>query len=971
VRVSIFKSPFDPTPDRVLDIYDHLLDAYKRRLESESPCRISWVERGGEVYVVPAPEDPVTAIAVGVAVVSLAVSVYTYFTAPEPPAGADRNVVDSTAPTNELGARSNRLRPKARVPEAFGTQRLVPDLIGIPYSVWEDGVEVSTSLMCIGRGEYDVVDLQEGDTALESLPGYGAAVYGPGTWPGSGIPQYTVGDAPTDPPYLVAQAEMPADEIPPPNVAFIVGDSDIRANGLLNRIEMAPGAPYDFTMVFSLGDTVRVSDLFINLQDVSGTYTVFNVGTSFIDVTPTTWINQVGSYMSPTLEKIDSSWGPSIRITSRGDLILTSFVVHGGLWYRQGGGSLGGLFVQIELEVEPVDSAGTPTGPAQVVPILLSGVSGSRSTVAHTESFSPAAGFGFYRLRVRRITDRLTDRETSDNVLWRNTYVMSSVSGPFGDTTLIHLKARASDALASGQLKFSALASRKLPGWDGSSYAAPIAATDSAAAAAAAICFDPFVGGLDPSAIDQSSLRAAELAVQAWFEYADATAFNYVFDSEDLSFEDMLLTALRAGFMTAYRDGPTIRFRPDIPNDPSLLLNHRVVVPGSPKISVQLGAAEGDHDSVELWYKDPETGESVEVLAPDHDAVVRPLKMQTAGLQDPRQARLHAWRERNRRRYLRVTATATVTAEGELAQAGDTVLLVDTTRPGTIAGELLDVTGTSVLLDRVWDITLPATMYVQLVNGTVDGVPIVSVLGQTVTLERAFLGGVTLDRTSYAPAVYSIVLDEQGDVLLRMRVTERQASNDGWNLTLIEDSFMVFSYDHLLLWLPLNEAIDWGPIDVSVTDDPSTMYVLDVDRGSFVREGAGLPLTIAEVATLNPFTFSVRVRSDTSGYLFNSGVLKVSVDGVGGVTVGGGGANLTGTVPVGWSHIVVVVAPSTLSLYVDGVLVDSDTVTVAGTAFPSLLEAEGRASDLRLWFVALDADEVALFSAETFAPVTS
>jgi hypothetical protein len=82
------------------------------------------------------------------------------------------------SPNNGLAARSNRSRPNGRVPDIFGQVRSIPDLIGLPYRVYEEHRELEIAYMCIGHGAYDVTDMRDGDTLLSEIPLASAAVYG-------------------------------------------------------------------------------------------------------------------------------------------------------------------------------------------------------------------------------------------------------------------------------------------------------------------------------------------------------------------------------------------------------------------------------------------------------------------------------------------------------------------------------------------------------------------------------------------------------------------------------------------------------------------------------------------------------------------------------------------------------------------------------------------------------------------------
>lgn len=98
---------------------------------------------------------------------------------PKVPNAASRNV-QSESSNNSLANRTNESRPKARIPDIFGTVRAYPDLVQLPYSHWVDNQQVESTLMCLGRGEYDVRDVKESDTAVSEVPGTAISLWRPG-----------------------------------------------------------------------------------------------------------------------------------------------------------------------------------------------------------------------------------------------------------------------------------------------------------------------------------------------------------------------------------------------------------------------------------------------------------------------------------------------------------------------------------------------------------------------------------------------------------------------------------------------------------------------------------------------------------------------------------------------------------------------------------------------------------------------
>lgn len=177
----------------------------------------------GPFIVAVAPADPITAI---IAVVAVAVGVAAaLFLMPKIP--EINNVFQS--PNNTLSDRTNQARPEGRIPDIFGTVRSTPDLLAVPYKVFDNNLEVEVSYLCVGRGSYDVAEVRDGDTLISEIAGSGATFYGPGTSPNGGTPQLVLGSPIGEPVYSVGKMnEVNGQVLKPTNSNFVKGDSNIR-----------------------------------------------------------------------------------------------------------------------------------------------------------------------------------------------------------------------------------------------------------------------------------------------------------------------------------------------------------------------------------------------------------------------------------------------------------------------------------------------------------------------------------------------------------------------------------------------------------------------------------------------------------------------------------------------------------------------------------------------------------------------
>lgn len=185
----------------------------------------------GDIYVIVYPGKFIALPFLILAVAVVAVVAVTMLLIPKPQipdvaaADAARNL-QSSSPNNELADRTNRSRLNGRIPDIFGTVRSTPDLIAQTYNYYESNRKVEISYMCIGRGEYAIGDVRDGDTPLVQIAGSSAEFYGPGTSPANSEPVYSVGSAITDTLVRAKRLEqVVGQELRPPNSASYSGAS--------------------------------------------------------------------------------------------------------------------------------------------------------------------------------------------------------------------------------------------------------------------------------------------------------------------------------------------------------------------------------------------------------------------------------------------------------------------------------------------------------------------------------------------------------------------------------------------------------------------------------------------------------------------------------------------------------------------------------------------------------------------------
>ncbi|RVT36921.1 hypothetical protein ENC20_04355 [Acinetobacter indicus] len=205
--------------------------------------------------------EPMTIFMAVTAVLAAGLAIYTYLNMPDVPQ------MNQKSGNNELSNRVNRERIKGRVPDPFGTNKCVPDLIAPPILYYkDDGIEVEECLMCLGRGEFEITDIKDGDTFGSTIDGFSTSVYAPGMSL-TGTPQIQIGEAFTEAPLVGKKSSaITGQTLEGPTKSVI----DTAIEGTMypqypNRLYLAGGG---LDATFSVGESVVVNSERIGVADV-------------------------------------------------------------------------------------------------------------------------------------------------------------------------------------------------------------------------------------------------------------------------------------------------------------------------------------------------------------------------------------------------------------------------------------------------------------------------------------------------------------------------------------------------------------------------------------------------------------------------------------------------------------------------------------------------------------------------------
>lgn len=221
-----------------------------------TPCDEDGIERlsklEGKFYCIIYPADPVTILYAVVAIVAIAAAI---LLRPAIPTVSQRNT-QSTSPNNELSSRSNQARPNGRIPDIFGKVRSTPDLLAVPFTTYVGNQEVETTLMCIGRGQYEIHDVYDDTTLYSQVPGNSIAIYKPNTSI-VGASYYSVGTLTEAPLNVIRSNSVNGQVLRPSNSSTVRGTNDI---SFVYPDQIVSAGGRDFTDAFTAGDTIVVSN---------------------------------------------------------------------------------------------------------------------------------------------------------------------------------------------------------------------------------------------------------------------------------------------------------------------------------------------------------------------------------------------------------------------------------------------------------------------------------------------------------------------------------------------------------------------------------------------------------------------------------------------------------------------------------------------------------------------------------------
>lgn len=415
--------------------------------------------------------------------------------------------------------------------------------------------------------------------------------------------------------------------------------------------------------------------------------------------------------------------------------ICCNYTAEQGL-YKDDGRTQYRFDVGIQTFVQQVDFEGNPYGEIYTYTTTVEGSSTSRKRRAAT-LIQELPFTGRCRVSAKRITpsDVNFDGAVIDTIQWRDLYGLSVVTQEhFGNVTTVYTKTKGvGNALSLEERKLNMIATRKLASWSGSVFSdAPcpvtpenLFPTSSAADILCHVCRDPFIGNCAEAEIDAEQIYDEVEAIMDYFGSEDAAKFCYTFDSTDITFEETAASVAQTVFSTVYRMATKIGLNFERPqNTPTLLFNHRNILPGTMSRKVNFGV-DKDYDGVQFQYTSPDDDSTVTIYIKDgvqDEIPVSPYKPDTIGVRNYRQAYWQAWREWNKLQYGHSTVEFEGLPQSELVLQGDKILIADGINAYVQDGDVEAYSALVITTSQpvVFESGEAYTVFFQLPNGSVE-----------------------------------------------------------------------------------------------------------------------------------------------------------------------------------------------------------------------------------------------------------
>lgn len=602
--------------------------------------------------------EAATIIAIIYAVVIVALAVALVLMMPKPPGeGPGSDPVYSTK------GQTNAIRLGEPIEVNYGRNRVFPSLASRPFFRYENNDQFQFSLFCIGQGEYEIEQLQIGDTKISDFQEVTYEVLPPGS-------STTLFHSNT-----YTSPEAGGQELLGPNETPVSGAATVSYSGSAGVWTMKTATAHGF----SNGDSVKIvyNGSYPESLTVGPITVVDATNFSFARTTDSTWTDKPFSpgYVILTADDVDGWVGPFPANPAATEVfkIEVDMIFPKGIFGVDKKGKIGTDTLVFEVQARLIDDAGDPLGDWTT---LFNPTITAATTTPQRKTYSQEVDLGRYEVRSRRTSDKDLAPSSGNDIVWEGLRGFISGGEPdFGNVTLWAVKIRATNNLNSNsQQRFNVICTRKLPirDPDTQEFGDPVA-TRSIIWAFIDIFRNSHYGGRidEDRFFDWDALYLLDAFYEGRNEHFDwilrdpTTLWTA---SQMVARVGRALPLLAGSLITMRRDGPL--------EVPVALFTPDNIVKGSFEWNIKLWEPE-EHDCVSVEYTEPATGykqENVLAVLPG-DTSDNPEDLRIPGIQD----RGHAYREGMyylaSLRYLRENISFETGMEGLIPSYGDLVAI--------------------------------------------------------------------------------------------------------------------------------------------------------------------------------------------------------------------------------------------------------------------------------------------------------
>ncbi len=764
----------------------------------------------GKFYAVVVPHglDPISWLIIGVSVlvsVGVALLLPKLLAQDTPNAGKQ-----PPSPNNRLARRTNRERLGGRVPDIFGQVWAYPDLIAPTYSVYIDNEEIEYSLLCLGRGEYEIHQVRDNKTLVEQIAGTTVQIYPPneGYTPSLQIGNNLTAEEVRMSGFLTEKySSVNGQDLPCPD-NYLSGDDLKIVFQTPNIIKIIQG-DFNFNANFSEGDEIKIEGATdvksANQSDVNygfdGNYKVQAIDDDkTLRLENPQNINQSWQKLidnndstlacSPTLSTESNNlwqgWFYLNMPKSQG--VMFSLIAPNGLYVTSSDNKRFSPFaVHCEVQIEQLDDNNNPIANSlQTESVALKGRLADKLENGNTWDFSTdeevrktsAETFqiflsGKVRFRIRRKTGNINKmaghekQSVSQNVKIKDLYAIRIIqTAEFADpdTTRISVKTKATEgALSIKQRKLNLLVTRKVKRADRKT--SELIASKKAEDIIYHIATDPKIGNLTDSQIDIEQI-IAELALQRnYFNTDDCAEFCHTFDQNNISSEETLQTVAQAVFSQLYRYNNQLRLHFERPQPVGVaIFNSHNMLPNSYERSESFGINR-EFDGVTVKYASPK--DDAQVTEKTSETAVNADEKTLVGVRNKKQAQVHLWRIWHKHLYSYKTVQFEGADESNIVIRSQRIEVADQLRANVMQGVVTDLTTVNNQIVMTLsepindDVTNSHTIFIQMTNGLVDSMQVTKKDDFRVILPRLPLHTISTSLENVVQATYQLVANNQ------------------------------------------------------------------------------------------------------------------------------------------------------------------------------------------------------------------